>query len=194
MKRMLWANIAMCAIAWTACGQTVSGKIVDALSGEPVQGATITVLELKKTFSASPMGDFTSDTLSKGTFSLRAEAKNYLTQTRSIILSDKTGAGSDHIVADFSLYNISSNADAAKGGMSIKYYFPGHSDVEITITDSKGKVVRKAFDRSRSGGTKTFEWDGNDNGGKPVPAGTYGCNLTSRNLVTIRSLVWEGKK
>jgi len=65
--------------------------------------------------------------------------------------------------------------------MTAQYFFRGHGDVEITVGDSSGNVVRKIFDRSRAGGTRTFTWDGKDNHGNQLPDGAYTLSASAKD-------------
>jgi hypothetical protein len=174
--------------------QSVSGKVSDAVSGAVLINAKVTVVEIPKTFATDSLGRFASDSLSKGTFTIRTEAPGYLKQSRTVMLVLPTEAGASHLDLDIKLYSLSTNADTSAskpGGLSVQYFFRGHSDTEISICDSTGKEVRTVFDRSRKGGTRTYFWDGKDNGGKPAHPGTYICKLSSGNLYTQRTLVLQ---
>jgi Carboxypeptidase regulatory-like domain/FlgD Ig-like domain len=174
--------------------QTISGTVIDAITKAPVKGAKVTVVEVKKEYATDSAGTFTTDTLDKGDYSVRFESESYLKQTKTVKLVGLKGAtGKANIILDVLLFSLSSNADQAKGQMAIKYYFPGHSDVSIDVCDPSGKVVRTVWDRSRTGGSKAFAWDGTDNKGKLLPAGTYTCKITCGNLFTSRNLVWNGE-
>jgi hypothetical protein len=176
--------------------QTVSGKVSDAISGAVLANAKVTVVEIPKTYTTDSLGRFATDSLSKGTFTIRTEAAGYLKQSKTVMLVLPTEAGSSHIDLDIKLYSLATNADTGAsnpaGGLAAQYFFRGHSDTEISICDSTGKVVRTVFDRSRKGGTRTFVWDGKDNGGKPAHPGTYICKLSSGNLYTQRTLALKG--
>jgi hypothetical protein len=177
-----------------ASAQSVSGKVSDAISGAAIPRALVTVVEIPKTYTADSLGAFATDTLSKGTFTVRVEATGYLKQSKTVILASPTEAGSSHIELDVKLFSLSTNVDTAAkktGSMTAQYFFRGHGDVDITICDSTGMVVRKIFDRSRAGGTRTVTWDGKDNRGKNVRYGTYTCKLRSGDLYAQRVLVFK---
>lgn len=55
------------------------------------------------------------------------------------------------------------------------------SEVNATITDSKGKVVRtiKALDAAK--GHLSIEWDGRDDSGTMLPAGDYKVSFTAKD-------------
>jgi hypothetical protein len=171
--------------------QKISGKIIDALSKMPVVNAKITLVELKKETVPDSTGYYAIDNLTKGSYSVRFEAPQYVQQTKSIKIIDSKGeTGAINITLDVMLFSISTNVDQSKGPQEIKYFFPGHTDVFIDICDSTGKTVRTVFDRTRIGGTRVFHWNGTDNWGKMVPSGKYTCKFKSGNLYTSRNVMW----
>jgi hypothetical protein len=174
--------------------QTISGKVVDAISKSPIKGAKITIIEVKKEYTTDSMGAFATDSLDKGDYSVRIEAETYLKQTKTVkLIALKGAAGSTNITMEVPLFSVSSNADQSKGQMAVKYFFPSHNDVSIDVCDPAGKIVRTVWDRSRSSSMRTFLWDGTDNRGKVLPSGKYTCNIKCGNLFTSRSLVWNGE-
>ncbi len=174
--------------------QKISGKIIDALSKMPVASAKITLIELKKETAPDSMGAYAIENLSKGTYSVRFEAPQYVQQTKTVKVIDAKGeAGAIDITLDVMLFSISTEVEQSKGTKEIKYFFPGHTDVVIDVCDSTGKTVRTVFDRTRIGGTRVFRWNGTDNWGKSLPAGKYTCKFKSGNLFTSRSLIWAGE-
>lgn len=177
------------------CAQTISGKVTDALLKSPVINAKVTVVELKKAIQTDSTGGFKFDSLDKGNYSVRVEADKYLVQTKSVkLISPKGEAGATALTLEIALFSIASNADQSSGQLSIKYFFPGHADAEINVCDSTGKIVRTVYDRSHTGGMRTFLWDGVDNKGKSALPGKYSCKIKSGNLLTLRTLVWTGKE
>jgi hypothetical protein len=185
-------GLTLLSVCSLASAQTVAGKVTDAISGAAIAKASVTVVEIPKTYTADSAGTFATDTLSKGTFTIRVEASGYLKQSKTVMLVSPTEAGSSHIDLAVKLFSLTTNVDTTAkktGGMTAQYFFRGHGDVEITICDSTGMVVRKIFDRSRAGGTRTFTWDGKDNRGKNPPFGNYTCKLRSGDLYAQRVLV-----
>lgn len=51
--------------------------------------------------------------------------------------------------------------------------------VKVTIKDAAGVVVRTIDLGAQKAGLHTFEWDGMDAAGKPMPAGTYSMSVTA---------------
>ncbi len=53
------------------------------------------------------------------------------------------------------------------------------SNVTVSIHDASGKVVRTINVGARSQGPMPITWDGRDDHGQPVPAGSYGFDVTA---------------
>jgi hypothetical protein len=192
-KRMVF--FCACFILFVSClnAQTISGTIMDALSKYPVSNAKITIVELNKEFITDSAGFFKTDTLAKGTYTVRIESMRYIKQNKTVrIIESKGETGTTDIKLDVLLFNIASDVDQIKGQMAVKYYFPNHADVCIEVCGTDGKAIRTVYDRSHLGGMRTFNWDGADNKGKVLPKGTYTCKFKSGNLFTSRILVWNG--
>ena len=185
--------LAACLFAFPLYAQKISGKVIDALSKMPVVNAIVTLTESKRQFSPDSLGFYIIDSLSKGSYSVRFEAPQYVSQSKSVKIIDPKGqTGKTDIMLDVMLFSLSTEVDQSKGQKEITYFFPGHTDVVIDVCDSTGKTVRTVFDRTRVGGMRTFRWNGTDNWGKMLPAGKYTCKFKSGNLFTCRTLVWAG--
>ena len=72
---------------------------------------------------------------------------------------------------------------------TLSFHLTMKSSVTIAIYDINGKVVRNLVNGTYGSGTSSIEWDGCDDQGRRVPAGTYACRLTegksSRSLVVV---------
>lgn len=192
-KRMAFFCGCLLVFACYLNAQTISGTITDAITKYPVGNAKITVVELNKEYVTDSAGLYKTDTLVKGTYSVRIESERYIKQSKTVrIIEAKGETGTTDIKLDVLLFSITSDVDQIKGQMAVKYYFPNHADVIIEVCGSNGKTVRTVYDRSHLGGMRTFLWDGADNKGKIVPLGTYTCKFKSGNLFTSRTLVWSG--
>jgi hypothetical protein len=72
----------------------------------------------------------------------------------------------------------------------IRYDVPeGGGSVSLRIYDASGGVVRTLAEGTQTAGQKTIEWDGRDEGGRPVASGVYFCRLTAPNFVRTHKLV-----
>jgi len=174
------------------CAQTINGVVKDALLDKPLQGATVTIVELKKSYKTDSVGAYATEKIQEGSYTVQATAPQYLKVSKRIILSSKKEVGVSDITLDLKLYNIGSSAGESKGNMSISYFFPGHNNVLIIISNKEGRKIRRAFDKSRSGGKRIFMWDGKDDQGRPLPPGTYTCQISSGTMVMNRQITWEG--
>ncbi len=61
--------------------------------------------------------------------------------------------------------------------------------VTLTVHDSRGHLVRELADETRPVGTWRYVWDGRDNSGRAVPAGTYFFRARTRTEVLQRKAV-----
>jgi hypothetical protein len=187
--------ISVCLLFSFSNAQIISGKIIDALSKTPIVNAKVTIVDLEKEYLTDSTGFYKTDSLKKGNYSVRFESEKYLKQSRSVKVFDSKGVtGAIDIVLDIMLFNIKSDIDKAIGSKEIKYYFPNHADIIIEVCGPDGKPVRTVYDRSHRGGMRTFLWDGADDKGKILDAGTYSCKFKSGNLFTCRTLVWNGEQ
>jgi hypothetical protein len=176
----------------TARSQSIHGSVSDALSKKPIARAKISLIGVATTWSSDTLGNFTSDTVKPGTYIVKAEAPGFLKVTKKIILTSPQKAGTSDLLVNLSLYAIAENSGASNGSMVVQFNFPGHFPASIDIADAKGIVVKNAYDRSRSGGMRSYLWDGKDNNGKYTPAGRYTAKVVSGRLVMIRTLLWKG--
>jgi flagellar hook assembly protein FlgD len=62
----------------------------------------------------------------------------------------------------------------------------GDPQVKVAIYDAAGRLVRSL---SGSGGERRLSWDGTDNGGRRLPAGTYFCKMKTGDLSLTRKVI-----
>lgn len=175
-----------------AQAQTIHGTVADALSKKPIAGAKISFIGIAAQWSSDSLGKFASDTVKPGTYIVKAEAPGFLKVTKKVILTSPLGAGTSDLLVNLGLYAIATNAESSDGNMVVQFNFPGHFPAAIDIEDGKGKVIKNAYDRSRTGGMRSWSWDGKDNNGKLTPPGRYTAKVVSGRLVMIRTLLWKG--
>ena len=78
------------------------------------------------------------------------------------------------------------NYDTA-GTIPIQYELPENREVTIAIDSAQGLRVRNLFGQyPRQAGTVTDLWDGLDDNGKPVPAGTYTAQVLDHKPISLR--------
>jgi flagellar hook assembly protein FlgD len=68
----------------------------------------------------------------------------------------------------------------------ISYELPQTSQVQLVIYDVAGRVVRTLVDGQRPAGSHGAEWDGRDDGGRPVGSGIY--------FYAMRAGAWQSQK
>ncbi len=77
----------------------------------------------------------------------------------------------------------------APGGTSLAYRIPGQQNIQMTIHDLRGRLVRTLIDGSADDGEHIMQWDGRDNRGSRSPAGVYFINLKTREGSLTRRVV-----
>jgi hypothetical protein len=71
----------------------------------------------------------------------------------------------------------------------ISYWLPAGSQVEITIIDLNGQVIRKLDSQYQSGGRQTVRWDGTDQTGHRIADGLYVCRIIAgKSLISTK--IW----
>jgi hypothetical protein len=65
---------------------------------------------------------------------------------------------------------------------TIAYYLAVPSTVQIKIFNLNGQLIHVVKLQKKMTGKCEFVWDGRDNNGQPVPAGTYICNIKGSNI------------
>jgi hypothetical protein len=180
-------------LAGATQAQLMHGTIRDAITKKPIRGATITIIEISKTCTTDSNGCYSTGLVPAGIFNATVSAPNHIISFKKVFIAWPKGRGISEIRFNTSLYDKSTNADTTRGKMSLTYRFPGQADVEIAIKNGIGKTIRKMYDRSRAGGTRTAAWNGRDDDGNVVPAGRYQCKISSGRLVSIRTLEWKGE-
>jgi len=73
---------------------------------------------------------------------------------------------------------------------TITFTLGARGHVELIVYDVAGRRIRTLVSGVRSAGsTYPAEWDGRDDGGRPVASGVYFYRLTTRGFVEVRKLV-----
>ena len=167
MKRTIFILIlflASTAAALAAGGLEISGKVVDAASGEPVPGAIVRLDENYRWAITDEDGEFELEGVQKGTYALEVSCLGYVTYTREI----KVTRDIEDIVI-----KISENTLALK-------------EVVVTAETSKDnlnttqKIGRTALDH--------LQMSGVDGIGALLPGGkTINPDLTQNNALSLRA-------
>ncbi|SFP95369.1 flagellar hook assembly protein FlgD [Sphingomonas rubra] len=84
--------------------------------------------------------------------------------------------------------------ERASGGITGAVELDGEAtDVNVTIADKNGNVVRSMQLGRQAQGAATYDWDGTDGAGNKLNAGPYTVTVDAANAgktVTARGLVW----
>ncbi|MFH0992048.1 MAG: FlgD immunoglobulin-like domain containing protein, partial [bacterium] len=73
---------------------------------------------------------------------------------------------------------------------TIEYEIPSQGNVELTIYDTLGKVVRKMIEKEQKAGSYRVVWDGRDGKGNTVASGLYYYQLLfNRNIQLTRKSI-----
>ncbi len=72
---------------------------------------------------------------------------------------------------------------------TIPFIMKHRDDVSITIHDERGQRVRHILQDSRSEGTHSVQWDGRDDQGLRLPAGTYWIILRNARHQSVRGCI-----
>ena len=68
-------------------GVSVSGRLLNSLSGEPIPGATVQIDELGRTTTADASGAFTFDNVPAGTYHLSVQTQGYTTRRTEVVVA-----------------------------------------------------------------------------------------------------------
>lgn len=77
----------------------------------------------------------------------------------------------------------------APGGTALFYRLPVQQNVEITVHDLRGRLVRTLVNGDAADGEHQLQWDGNDGRGQRAPAGVYFFNMKTREGSLTRRVV-----
>ncbi len=77
----------------------------------------------------------------------------------------------------------------AGDGTLIRYTLPVSREVEVTIHDTSGRVVRRLAAGEQPAGEQRLFWDGRAVGGRPAPTGVYFVRLSAGERTFSRKLV-----
>lgn len=105
--RPIWLGACILALPLTtAWGDTLTGVITNATTGTPLSGVTVTIASLSLTRTTNASGAYDFGTLADGTYSVTAQAANFVTQQKSVTLG-------------FSLCDINADASTTVGDVQL---------------------------------------------------------------------------
>jgi hypothetical protein len=71
----------------------------------------------------------------------------------------------------------------AHAGATIQYATASGGTNAVEVFDVHGRLIRSLSSQAESGGNRSIYWDDLDQGGHPVPAGTYFYRVLDHDLV-----------
>jgi PKD repeat protein len=83
----------------------------------------------------------------------------------------------------------SSSPNPFSGVTAIQYSLPRAADVDLSIYDLSGRLVRKLQTGQQPQGIRLAEWDGTETDRSPAQSGTYLCRLKAGGVTHTRRLV-----
>lgn len=86
----------------------------------------------------------------------------------------------DAVEAEGSSLEVTASPNPSRGATSIRFRLPFEQGVRVGIFDPTGRMVRRLFDGTLSGGTHAIDWDGQDEFGHELAAGVYFTRLSTR--------------
>ncbi len=74
---------------------------------------------------------------------------------------------------------------------TVRYTLQNESNLELTIYNIEGQLVKTLFRGKQASGTYTVNWDGKDSRGNMLPSGTYFCRLNGEDgIKTTRAVLF----
>jgi len=182
------------------------GQVLDSVTGVPISGASISILETGRTTTSDPDGYFKLGELPSdpGGYSVMAAATDYSPQTLlNLVLN-----GGDSIWVEFRLPSLISSTGEAGDQLplnvrlhqnypnpfnpstSISYTLNRTSHIRLRIHDSVGRLVRVLLDETQSRGFRTIIWDGKDGAGHQVGSGVYIYRLDAAGSTNSKKMIY----
>ncbi len=178
------------------------GHVTDASTGEPLE-AKVTLVGVgyghgEEIWSGGPHGRYQAN-MPAGTYTVRFEAAGYEPLTVSGVV---VTAGSSRLL-DAALTNpMAVNEPIAAGPRlmlqapapfsapgTLRWTLPAAGRTALRVYDLCGAVVRTLVDGELGAGSHEAIWDGTDERGRPLPAGSYFSRLTSAELAATRRIL-----
>lgn len=125
--------------------------------------------------SVVPTGEYTV------TIALHNTTSSRLTAMKAVMTSSTGTNPTGTLITSF---NFAPTTLTAGSSATISATLASNSLVSFKVTNSSGTVVRNVDSMLWSSGINTYIWNGKDNNGADLPAGTYTYELTVQNLNT----------
>jgi len=147
---------------------TIKGKITS--SRIPVQNASVTFIDKADTTIKFP--------------ALTDASGNY-----QIEMTTSIGPNKNNLPANFELVQNYPNPFSAT--TSIPYQLNTQSDIQVSIYDILGRVVRKFTVGTQSAGMHKILWDGTNNSGEKIATGIYFYKLQAGSESQVRKMIFN---
>jgi hypothetical protein len=72
---------------------------------------------------------------------------------------------------------------------TIQYNLPKQGDVEVTIYDIQGRLVRSLFASKQDAGTHSLVWDSQGDAGSTAASGTYFCQVLFNGSALVKKII-----
>ena len=163
----------------------LSGKILDAQSGQPVSGLTIEVKELEQSTASDAEGNYKLGFPDPGLFTILVHSPSYDTTTVTFTAEEGESTTFDIIVNAVTSVDQEKSVIPASYSMEqnypnpfnpstiIRYLLPEKTHVRLKVFDTVGREVRVLFDGEQLQGEQQTSWNGRDNFGRLVASGVY---------------------
>lgn len=180
-------------------GRTNSGPVVKTASQADAltQNDFLTLLtaQLKNQDPTDPV-DATQQLAQLAQFSSVAGISEMNTTLKAI--AEKLSAGSTSDALSYVGHTVLTEGDTAfprtTGGLAGAIELDGDAtDVNVTIQNKNGQILKTLPLGAQAKGTVNFDWDGSTDNGDPAGDGPFTINVAAHNVakaVTSRTLVW----
>lgn len=152
-------------------------------------------LQNQDPFAPMESGDFLGDMAQFGTVSGIEQLQKSFEGLASSLFSNQALQASS-LVGKSAMVPSGSGHMSGDDGMGTVIELPSTvADLSVTVTDSVGQVIRRQDLGIQPAGEVAYQWDGKDEKGNLMPAGTYNisANATLNGTSTAMSTLIEGR-
>jgi len=186
--------LAFFATAIPAFAGTICGQLTDAQSSSPVANAAVVLRDSTGAYTglltaSDAQGDFCLEGVSPGTYTLEIRVDDYLVAFRNgVVVADDVSAVPVSLqMPPFSLAPPWPNP--ASGSVNLRLQMLRAAPVDMTIHDSRGRLVHRWRAEDAAVGSQVYLWDGRDRSGRQVPAGMYLIRVRTEQYTVTRPLL-----
>jgi hypothetical protein len=84
---------------------------------------------------------------------------------------------------------VKSHPNPSKHSAVISFGLRRPGPLTMALYSPDGRLVRRVLDETKPAGTHSVEWDGLDDGGRPVPPGVYFCRLKTADASETHKII-----